>query len=371
MSSPLSEFHRQIDLKLLDRAVDKVLGYWVTAASIILLISISRMIETGWLWIYLVHSSAYLVLLFSYLFRQKIQSKSKALILITLSLLIGIVGLLNYGMFAGGIFFFPLAGLLLMLFYPYRILFLYFSGLVLFFTIVAAAFISGKITTVVDESVLHLSVIHWLTYAGAFVFLLVVGLAILRVYKGLLFDLVSQLDQQNEYIAMIANHDALTGLPLRSLLYDRIEMSIHRADRYKKISGILFVDLDDFKQVNDLYGHQIGDSCLINVSKRMKKRIRSEDTLCRLGGDEFIIVIDQIECIADDENLTQSLIEAVAKPMVIEENQIRVSVSIGISLYPNHAKTIDTLIRLADQAMYQAKKYGKNSYLNRVTIDSV
>jgi diguanylate cyclase (GGDEF)-like protein len=154
----------------------------------------------------------------------------------------------------------------------------------------------------------------------------------------------------------LSQHDFLTGLPNRQLLEDRVAQAIGAARRTRQNVAVLFVDLDRFKQVNDSLGHLIGDLLLQSVARRLVNCLRSSDTVSRHGGDEFVVLLSRIENADDAVTAAEKLIGALAPPHVIEHQQLHLSATIGISMYPGDSTTGETLIRCADLAMYQAKK---------------
>ncbi len=176
------------------------------------------------------------------------------------------------------------------------------------------------------------------------------------------FQDISELKLKEEQIVHMAYHDALTGLPNRLLLTDRISRNIERAKRHHARFAVLFLDLDRFKQINDTLGHNVGDDLLQIIAKRLSLICRAEDTLSRLGGDEFIILIDQFESDEQLLKILSRLLNVVREPAIIEEHHLTVSTSIGIAIYPEDGVTADILIKNADAAMYESKKSGKNSY---------
>ncbi len=157
-----------------------------------------------------------------------------------------------------------------------------------------------------------------------------------------------------------ATHDALTGLPNRILLFDRIQHAITEAKRNKKIVGILFFDLDRFKLVNDSLSHHAGDKLLKAVAERLKKTLRAEDTIARQGGDEFVVVVNNLKRESEIEKISKKILSTFEKPFKIANRKITVGVSAGITFYPNDGKTADTLLRNADLAMYRSKALGGN-----------
>ena len=169
---------------------------------------------------------------------------------------------------------------------------------------------------------------------------------------------------QKQYEATIeyhAFHDSLTGLPNRALLLDRISHSITTSKREHKKLAVLFLDLDDFKKINDTEGHDAGDLLLKEVVRRLQTRLREFDTLSRQGGDEFIIVLEQIESEMTIKQVCQDLLALIKQPFTIGSRQFVVTSSIGISLFPNDDNA-NALIRKADLAMYESKSLGKNSF---------
>ncbi|MES2016886.1 MAG: diguanylate cyclase [Pseudomonadota bacterium] len=160
----------------------------------------------------------------------------------------------------------------------------------------------------------------------------------------------------------LALHDPLTGLPNRRLLEDRIETSLQHASRNHHKAAVLYLDLDGFKAINDTYGHAYGDEVLKIVAQRLVATARKEDTVARLGGDEFMVVLSEITCLLDAQGPAAKLVEAVSEPFFINDLTLRLSTSIGISIYPDDADSVETLISIADYALYEAKRGGKNRF---------
>jgi diguanylate cyclase (GGDEF)-like protein len=169
-------------------------------------------------------------------------------------------------------------------------------------------------------------------------------------------------EQSARQMAHMAEHDFLTGLPNRALLTDRLERSIALAKRQNKKVALMYLDLDHFKHINDSLGHSIGDQLLQSVAKSLLSCVRFSDTVSRQGGDEFVVMLADVED-ADGAVLTaQKLMEAVSQTHLIGIHRLHVTLSIGISLYPDDGKDIETVVRNADTAMYYAKKSGRNKY---------
>ena len=181
-------------------------------------------------------------------------------------------------------------------------------------------------------------------------------------YLGIFSDITEQKEHQ-KYIEHIAHYDALTGLPNRVLLADRLKQGMVAAQRRQQPLAVAYLDLDGFKNINDTYGHSMGDKLLMQIAHRMKLVVRNGDTVARLGGDEFVAVLQDLSDINSSVPLLLRLLSAASQPVEVGELQLRVSASIGVSYYPQSDEIdADQLLRQADQAMYQAKQSGKNRY---------
>jgi diguanylate cyclase (GGDEF)-like protein/PAS domain S-box-containing protein len=177
-------------------------------------------------------------------------------------------------------------------------------------------------------------------------------------FLGISYDLTEK-KRAEAYIYHVAHHDPLTGLPTRTLLRDRLEVFIERAKRSHEDLAVMMVDLDNFKRVNDSLGHQAGDTVLCEISQRLKACIRKSDTVARMGGDEFVILLPDLHSVADAQDICQKLLASVAKPIRVGGHNIVVTASVGISLFPD-CEDVDALFKNADLAMYTVKARGRN-----------
>ncbi|MEH6534344.1 MAG: diguanylate cyclase [Photobacterium frigidiphilum] len=179
---------------------------------------------------------------------------------------------------------------------------------------------------------------------------------------------ITALKEAKQHIHYLANHDTLTGLPTRQLSMDRLLNALAVARRNETKVAVLFVDLDGFKTVNDTLGHDAGDQLLKKTTERLCSCVRDMDTVARIGGDEFLILLTNV---VDNDSIitvTERMIQAVAVPYKLEAGEVKISASIGIALYPDHGENPQELVKLADQAMYEIKRRGKNDYAFTETI---
>lgn len=199
-----------------------------------------------------------------------------------------------------------------------------------------------------SEFPMDVSLAQWETSEGQF-------------FSGTIRDITS-IKAHKKQLEHIAHYDTLTQLPNRVLLADRLHQAMAQAKRHDLSLAVAYLDLDGFKPINDTHGHNIGDELLVTIAKRMKLAMRAEDTLARIGGDEFIAILVELKDTNDDEMVLERLLQAASDPVTVNDVIMRVSASIGVTRYPQDNSDADLLIRHADQAMYNAKQAGKNRY---------
>lgn len=183
----------------------------------------------------------------------------------------------------------------------------------------------------------------------------------LEIISNIIADAVIKIDAEKE-INFIAYHDQLTLLPNRILFKDRLEQAMMRAERTGKMIGVVFLDLDSFKSVNDTMGHELGDQLLFKAARILSRSIRNYDTIARFGGDEFVILLNDITDTKDIIKIMDKIMDTLRKPVLLNEQEFFISASAGIALYPQDGTDAETLIKNADIAMYKAKTRGKNQY---------
>ncbi len=182
-----------------------------------------------------------------------------------------------------------------------------------------------------------------------------------RVTVAVFIDIRGRIETQRQ-LTTLAYYDSLTALPNRTLFFDRLNGAINRARRHGSSLAVMLVDLDNFKQVNDSYGHVSGDQLLTIVAQRLRERMRGSDTVCRLGGDEFAILLEDTSNPADVSNVAQEVVEALSKPFRLAEGEVHTGSSIGVTFFPQDGASCEDLLKNADVALYRAKDAGRGNY---------
>jgi diguanylate cyclase (GGDEF)-like protein/PAS domain S-box-containing protein len=193
-----------------------------------------------------------------------------------------------------------------------------------------------------------------------------IGLAPIETDEGMLISVsirdVTERKKSEMKLIHQASYDQLTGLPNRVLALDRLSHAISSATRQRDSIAVMFIDLDNFKQVNDSLGHTVGDKLLEQVGHRLADTVRANDTVARLGGDEFLVIVPHLKELNTVEVVAEKLIEAISKPYAIDERELYIGASIGITIFPTDSDEPEVLLRNADAAMYQAKDAGRNTF---------
>jgi diguanylate cyclase (GGDEF)-like protein len=173
---------------------------------------------------------------------------------------------------------------------------------------------------------------------------------------------ITERKEADAKIRKMAYHDALTHLPNRVLFVDRLKVAMASAQRHKQKLAVMLLDLDQFKDINDTYGHNVGDQLLRSVGNRLTGLLRKSDTVSRMGGDEFFLLLPELTRVNDAVKIAQKIMDAFKEPFVFDGHKLNITTSIGIALYPNDGKQVDILLINADIAMYHAKQKGRNNY---------
>ncbi|MCX7857218.1 MAG: PAS domain S-box protein [Deltaproteobacteria bacterium] len=180
-------------------------------------------------------------------------------------------------------------------------------------------------------------------------------------YHGIVRD-ITEKKRAEEKIRYMAFHDMLTGLPNRTLFSDRLSMAIGHAQRTREMIGVMMLDVDRFKDINDVYGHDFGDLVLKEIADRLRNIVRRTDTIARMGGDEFMGIFTDIRKMEDLETIGKKILNGFVSPIFVKDKSFKLTVSMGFSLYPLHGNDLDSLLRRADYAMYEVKQGGRNGF---------
>lgn len=182
-----------------------------------------------------------------------------------------------------------------------------------------------------------------------------------RLFTAILRD-ISERKENEDRIRRLAHHDHLTGLPNRNLLNDRMNHALARVKRHGGRMAVLYVDLDKFKPINDTLGHEAGDHVLREVSLRLAACVRSSDTVARVGGDEFVVVVEEIQRPAEAATVARKIVEQLGRPVDYEGNACQIGASIGVAVFPDDGNSMEEVCKAADVAMYRVKHAGRNGY---------
>jgi diguanylate cyclase (GGDEF)-like protein len=245
----------------------------------------------------------------------------------------------------------------------------YFAGLRFIHAFLASAIVTLTYVLFIVMSETHAEVNYYIHMPLLFAAFLISGFAgySSERQRRLLFAQAQSMGEAHELHEQMALHDPLTNLPNRNLLSERMEQALARAKRRDNQFSVMFIDLDDFKTVNDNYGHVIGDQVLVAIADRLKKHVRTEDTVARIGGDEFVVLSDHIEDEHDVRIAAARILTEIAEPIVLrlrESDSVTINItgSLGISICPRDGISLEQLVERADDAMYQVKKTGKGTF---------
>ncbi|GGA88863.1 hypothetical protein GCM10011369_33750 [Neiella marina] len=322
---------------------------------------VCRALQTGVTYTLVIQSLLIVAIVGFFFVRNNFTVPTQAIVAIACLFAIGTPALFQFGFYSASFLWFFFATLIVAYCFPKHLVYsvLATSAMVLF---AGYLFVSGRQTLPVDANVL----IHQLEGWGAAIFaILLFGMLMIKAisaYNARFHALNIKLAEQKQQIEKLANHDQLTGLPNKRLAIDRLKTAIELAKREQHKVALLYIDLDDFKPVNDRLGHDAGDWVLKTVAQRLSTTIRKSDSVCRVGGDEFIAILPAIKSAAVMQQVCEKLIAAVAEDIEFNGHRIHIGVSIGVSIYPTMSDCEATLQQIADQAMYHAKQRGKNQF---------
>lgn len=324
--------------------------------------SATRAYVTGWHPVYAFHLAVGALAVVLFIARRHISYPAKLRILLSLFAMIGASGIFTMGLLGSGVWFLIMCSLLTSTFFPVRtgvmVAILSGAGMV----IAALLFTQGILTIPFDTNVYVTSLSGWATMLISASIMPFMVFTAFGAYQKTIFDLVREIEQQRDKITELAGKDQLTGLPMAKLVNDRFQMIVHSAQRNPACVAVMFVDLNGFKQVNDTWGHEAGDHLLITVARRLQASVRNEDTVGRIGGDEFVVIVGSLGSHDNAVPVAEKLIANICLPVEYAGQSIPCGASIGIAIFPDDASDLATLRRLADRAMYQVKRSGRSGF---------
>jgi diguanylate cyclase (GGDEF)-like protein len=342
------------------KLVDSLIKGLLVVALLLVPASLSRSSATGWLPLYGEHvllGAAAVLLFFS---RNALRERTKAAALVAIFWAVGLVSLLGLGLAGTGIWWLVISSLLVSLLYSVRAGMIAMALVVVAIVGIGSAFCLGYLHQPFESAKFLSSPMAWVIAGlGATLMPLVVFRAV-AVLNASTIALLSETGEQREQIRELAIHDELTGVPTFTLALDRLEQALRAIPRSGRNVGLLFVDLDGFKSINDSLGHEAGDSVLVMVAKRLRLNVRVEDTVARIGGDEFLVILTGVHTGEELVAVAQKLQRVVGEPMYYREQEVQVACSIGAAFVSDYGRSAEEVIRAADAAMYEAKRAGRN-----------
>ncbi|MDP2562226.1 GGDEF domain-containing protein [Psychrobium sp. 1_MG-2023] len=353
----------QIQLRLIERLNERLMSYlsviWACFTCVILSLFLLRSVEVGWGYDEFIYLFLIVLLGVFLSVRSRLSNHFTVHLLFTLNLIAGIWGVLNYGTQAVAVFYLLLSVIIAALFYKKRVIIAAAVGVVLIFIFAGIKFTTVPQADGLNEVNTHW---HWIIYTSGVIFFILMATSTLYIFRQEMESVLGRLNEQYDKLSQVAGYDELTGLATFRLMRKQWQQACLRAQRHQRKAAIMFVDLDNFKSVNDYFGHDAGDHCLRVIAKRTTGLLRGNDMVARIGGDEFLVILEDIDHIEDVKELSTKLIDKLSQSISFNDHHFSVGCSIGIALYPEHGVDVDTLRNLADKAMYCAKDNGKNQF---------
>lgn len=322
--------------------------------------SLARALATGWIPLYTVHVCLAAFIFAMYALRARLSFNQRSVVVLGVLVLLGSAGMLTLGLLGGGFWWLAAAVLLAGTLHSQRVALAMAAATSALIAVVGILFTTGALTLQVDPATYVYAPTSWVAFVLVAAIMPFVLFQAIALFQRSTVELLEQVEQQRAEIERLARHDGLTGLVRWDVAVDRLQVALAAAARWGHKVGVLFVDLDGFKAINDSLGHEAGDRVLQIVAERLAGTLRAEDTAARVGGDEFILILVEVAGAAEARQAAERAVAAVAAPIALPGGSVSVSVSIGVALYPDHASDTKGLRRCADAAMYAAKSAGKN-----------
>lgn len=326
--------------------------------------SIVRTVSYGWQPVFGLQLGVVTVLLIAMWWRHQLSSTTKAALLISSCVLVAWAGLYTFGVISpAGHWIAVLAVFLIGMVCNAKDAIIS-TGIVLGgIAVIGLLEVSGYIEPSITPEVFVSATGSWVIELLCSLLFIATVFPTVSDYKAATREMIAASEARRNKIAYLAEHDQLTDLPLLRTAKDRLDMACSRARRNKAKAALFFIDLDGFKILNDTHGHDAGDACLKAIAGRLNTRLRAEDTASRIGGDEFVVILDEISGSFEATQLAAELIELINVPISFADTQLQVGASVGIAMFPDNSLNAQRLQPLADKAMYEAKKAGKNHYV--------
>lgn len=345
-----------------DAVVNRLLVGCCTIACLGVPASLSRIPTTGWLPLYGFHALLGAIAIGTYMARERLSANVKTGIIVTLFYGVGIVGIVNLGLLGAGVWWLVVSSLLLGVMYSPRVG-LYATILSFAFVgLVGYGFVQGYLLLAIDANDYLASAASWATLiiaTSVMPFFVFQAIATLQVETE---SLVEEVQRQRDEITRLASHDQLTGLLMPRALEERIDHAIQLSHRHGRRLALMFLDLDRFKAVNDTYGHAAGDHVLQTMGQRFSEVLRVSDSKGRIGGDEFVFLLEQPGTDEQIAAIAQRLVETACAPVPFGDFTLQVGASVGVALCPEDGGSSQSLRQAADRAMYEAKAAGRGVY---------
>jgi diguanylate cyclase (GGDEF)-like protein len=322
--------------------------------------SLLRSRNTGWLPLYDLHLVLGGATLLLFGLRHKLSDRVKAASVMSIFWAVGLSALLTLGLAGAGMWWLVVSSLLMSILYSIRAGLVVMCLVVVVMSVVGVAFCLGTLSAPINPANYLRSPAAWISAViGATLMPLIVFQAVAALSASTV-DLLKQAAAQRELIRELATHDELTGVPTFPLAMDRLEQALRAIPRSGRRVGLLFIDLDGFKAINDSLGHEAGDTVLTAVARRLRLNLRAEDTVARIGGDEFLAILPGVG--ESDETLAVAgkLQRVLCEPVEYRGSLVSVACSIGAAFASDNSYTAEDMIRAADAAMYEAKRSGNN-----------
>lgn len=339
----------------------------VVSALILLVIaglpmSLIRVYTTGLHFIHLAHIAVSVLILVLYISRNHIKESTLAWLCILLFFILSAVSFFQYGLASAGFYMAAAAIIVASVYFGLRKGIMLSAALMTMMAISAYTWITGIRTFPYDPDRYFLMISPWMLNLFAFFIVSFILFLSTSIIQDRFRDLIDTVSEHQNAIELLATHDSLTGLPSRRLIMDRLEMALRNAHRTQSRVGVLYIDLDSFKPINDTFGHECGDSVLREVARRLSSVLREGDTAGRIGGDEFILVLPNIADGDSTSSVCRRIISELGKELEAGGNRVTVGASVGVAIFPDNSEDSCELIKIADMAMYKAKESGKNNF---------